>query len=634
MELQVVTVSGSALRHALVWALLVSAVACRPAAAPEVAATRREVLAAAPVAPAPPPSPEPLRAEAFALPQVAVGTPVLPEDATRTTAHYAVATAHPLATRAAEDALKAGGSAVDALVAASFMLTVVQPRSTGIGGGGFAVVWPGDGTPPRAWDFRETAPAATQVADYLDAQGHAIAKLSQRHGLAIATPGYVAGLAALHARYGRRPWAELVRPAAEVAARGFSLGRESAQAIVTTLPDLDRTAQALLAPGGKPMKQGEILRMPALARTLERIAREGPDAFYKGPVAEDIVRTARAAGGKITLADLAGYRVREMAPLEGDAFGGRVVTMPQPSAGGAQVLAMGELLDEFGKSTLLNQGQRIHAWAEAMRRSFLLRIGYSGDSDHPAATLDDAFPRAARRAAAAAFFPTYATSSASLSVIASPKKGTPHVSAPNTSHVSIIDSRGMAVSSTHTINLLFGSGIIAPESGVILNNEMDDFTFYLTDSNYFGLAGSAENLARPGARPVSSMSPLILLKDGKPKVVAGTPGGTRIPTTVAWVLYWSRSMGDLARAVAMPRIHHQAWPDRVEIERGFSDPLARTGSDEMAESLARAGHTVERRPPWCNVQAVALECPDGLPCDQPAWTAVSDPRGEGGAVAR
>ena len=612
-----------ALRHALVWALLSATAACRPAAAPVAPAPQTLVQAVAPAVPAPPPSPEPLRAESFALPQVAVGTPVLPEDATRTTAHYAVATAHPLATRAAEDALKAGGSAIDALVAASFMLTVVQPRSTGIGGGGFAVVWPGDGTPPRAWDFRETAPAATQVADYLDAQGHAIAKLSQRHGLAIATPGYVAGLAALHARYGRRPWAELVQPAAEVAARGFAAGRETAQAAEAMWDDLSPAARDVLGTNGKPMKQGEILRMPALARTLGRIAREGPDAFYKGPVAQDIVRTVQAAGGKMTLEDLAAYRVRDMAPLEGDAFGGRVLTMPQPSAGGAQVLVMAELYADFRRRSF-SHGPRLHEWVEAMRRSFLLRIAYSGDAERPATTLDEAFPPAARRAAAASFSLDFATPSDTLSG-RPPKQANPRGSAPNTSHVSIVDGRGMAVSATHTINLYFGSGIIAPESGVILNNEMDDFTFSLTDANAFGLAGSAANLARPGARPVSSMTPVIVLKDGRPVLVVGTPGGTRIPTTVAWVLHWWTVTGDLRQAVAGVRIHHQAWPDRVEVEEG---------SDEFATRLAYR-HTVERRPPWCNVQAVGLECPKGAPsCDHPAWTAVSDPRGEGGAAAR
>jgi gamma-glutamyltranspeptidase/glutathione hydrolase len=615
-----------ALRHALVWALLSATAACRPAAAPVAPAPQTLVQAVAPAVPAPPPSPEPLRAESFALPQVAVGTPVLPEDATRTTAHYAVATAHPLATRAAEDALKAGGSAIDALVAASFMLTVVQPRSTGIGGGGFAVVWPGDGTPPRAWDFRETAPAATQVADYLDAQGHAIAKLSQRHGLAIATPGYVAGLAALHARYGRRPWGELVQPAAEVAARGYSLGRESAAAIVATLPDLDRTAQALLAPGGKPMKQGEILRMPALARTLERIAREGPDAFYRGPVAEDIVRTVQAAGGKITLEDLAGYRVREMAPLQGDAFGGRVLTMPQPSAGGAQVLVMAEFYLDFATRTT-KHGPWFHEWAEAMRCAFLLRIAFSGDTDVPATNLDGFYPPTARQALKRAFSHVEATPSAAYPVLRAPTR-TLHQSAPNTSHVSIIDGRGMAVSSTHTINLYFGSGILTSESGVILNNEMDDFTFSLTDANAFGLVGSKGNLARPGARPASSMSPVVLLQEGRPTLVVGTPGGTRIPTTVAWVIHWWRVNGNLEHAVGAIRIHHQAWPDRVEVEEN-------SFGDQIGLRLGYARHVVERRPPWCNVQAVALECPKGVPsCDHPAWTAVSDPRGEGGAAAR
>ncbi len=545
------------------------------------------------------------------------------------TGHFAVATAHPLATRAATQLLERGGSAVDALVAASLMLTVVTPQSTGIGGGGFALVALPQGQ-VRAFDFRETAPAATDVKDYLDAAGKLVAERSQRHGLAVAVPGYLPGLWLLHQRWGKLPWADCVQPAILVAEQGFAIGSPLHDALAATWTKLGPEAQQTFGQAGQPLPVGARLRWPKLAQTL-RVLASDPQALQRGPIAEDMVEAAQMAGGKLTLADLAGYKVRELDPLTGEAFGHLTYTMPQPSAGGAQVLAMAEFLQAWqGQSPRklpysLDAPFAAHALAEAMRRSFALRLSFSGDPAVAATALDQVYPPAARQALLP-WNPRQATPTADL-----PKLPLTRLEQhANTSHVAIRDGEGLVVSSTHTVNLLFGSGLVAARSGVLLNNEMDDFSFNTTDSNAFGLAGSAANLARPGARPVSSMSPLIVMQGpatqpGAPWLVLGSPGGTRITTTVLQVLFRVAHSGwSLAAAVAAPRLHHQALPDQVFVEAG-------PDSDDLRTGLAEHGHKVAVAPRWCNVQALQAVPEAGGTL---RWQAVADPRGEGEAAAR
>jgi gamma-glutamyltranspeptidase/glutathione hydrolase len=529
----------------------------------------------------------------------------------------AVASSHPLATAAALDAMSAGGNAVDAFVAASMMLTVVRPQSTGIGGGGFALVRTPDGA-VRAYDYRETAPMDSRIEDYLDDAGEPVAERSRHHGLAVGVPGYVAGLWTLHQSYGLLPWSRLVEPAAVVAERGFPVGRHLAWAIDLVKEHLDEGARAVFLDDGRPRMEGDALVQPALARTLARIGAEGPDAFYRGAVAQDIVDTVRAAGGRLRREDLAGYRVRKVEPLRGSFFGHEVLTMPEPSAGGAQVLAMAEMMETWKLPEVLERGsspgERAHYNAEAMRRSFLLRLAHSADTSEPSSRLDEAFPAAARAQLARSFQGHRASATAVLE----PRLDTPASGHPNTSHLSIMDRSGMVVAATHTVNLLLGSAIVAPRSGVVLNNEMDDFSFKVNVANAFGLAGSSSNLIRPGARPVSSMSPTIVLDAaGRPALIVGTLGGTRIPTTVFQVMVGSLVEGvGLAEAVARPRVHHQALPDQVEIEEG-------EGGEALVEGLQARGHTIERKRPWCDVQAIGI--------DGGRVLAISDPRGEGAA---
>ncbi len=558
----------------------------------------------------------------FELPTVAKGT------------RGAVATAHPLATRAAAKALFDGGNAVDALVAASMMLAVVTPQSTGIGGGGFAIVAPGDDRPARAFDFRETGPRNGKRELYLDKNGGHIAKRSQRHGLAIGVPGYVKGLALLHEKYGARPWKDLVMPASETARRGFKVGDKLARAAAWTWKQLGPNAKKLLTrKGGGIIKIGDVLVQPALAKTLKTIAEKGVAGLYEGDVAADIVTTAQATGGKLDHEDMRVYKVRESEPLRGDFFGRQALTMPQPSAGGAQLLAMAELMAQTSrklmkkpakkgeKTTLpgLDQPVMMHRLVEAMRRSFLMRLAFSGDPDVKAKKLDDVYPRAVRRKLAAGFDAKKASESAR---IRPPGKLENHQ---NTSHVSIVDKDGMAVASTHTINLLFGSGILASNSGIFLNNELDDFSYTLKDSNAFGLAGSKANMYRPGRRPVSSMTPTIVLDNGKPRLVIGAPGGTRIPTAVFQVAYRHLVDGEpLKQAIDAPRLHHQAYPDAAWIED-------HTGVQAKEEALAAFQHKTTKRAPWCDVQAVAVTRDKAGNVTE--LLAASDKRYEGGAMA-
>lgn len=549
------------------------------------------------------------------------------------TGHYAVATAHPAATRAAALTLERGGSAADAVVAASLVLSVATPQSTGIGGGGLAVVVPRAGN-PVAVDFRETAPAATRLADYLDDQQRHVAARSQHHGLAVAVPGYVAGLWELHQRWGRRPWAELVDYAIVAAEQGTEVTPQLAKAIALQWPTLNPAAQAVFGPRGTPLAAGDRLVWRSQGATLRAIA-ENPQAFYGGAIAQELAAAAQGAGGRLTVADLQAYTVRVGPALSGTLFGHQALTVPAPSAGGAQLLAMDSWFSDWQGTVAgtrpytVDAGFATHALVEAMRRSFVLRLAYS--SDVPKTVLDDVFPCADRQALGASFVAGKATPTGSL-----PHVGPPPTAAPalerheNTSHVSVVDREGMAIAVTHTVNLLLGSGIMTAQGGVLLNNEMDDFSYTTLDHNAFGLAGSAANLARPLARPVSSMTPMVLMqgpahKPGKPWMVVGSPGGTRIPTTVLQVIFRVAVLGqDLDMAVAAPRVHHQALPDAAWVEEGGE-------ADAVAQALSDRGHAIQRKPAWCNVQAIVRQDESE---GRSRWIAVSDPRGEGAAVAK
>jgi gamma-glutamyltranspeptidase/glutathione hydrolase len=540
--------------------------------------------------------------------------------ATAVSPHGVVATAHPLASEAAAGVLRGGGNAVDAAVAAAFALSVVENESSGIGGGGFALVWVAREKRAYAIDFREVAPAAA-TPDMFAADAGAEARRSLDGGLAVAVPGAVKGYAELARRFGTRRLPTLVEPAARLAERGFTVGPEyaaHAAARLSCLAARPAAARELLvaAADGRPAPPpvGHRLVRADLARTLRLLGKD-PDAFYRGPLAERIARATREAGGVLTARDLAAYRVRERAPLEGRYRGRRVISMPLPSAGGAIVIGLLQALErEDPRAGGYRPERFLHAQVELSKRLFARRARL-GDPDHaPGAAGEVA--RMVDRAEAAR-----------LAAEVGERAASPEAAAParekHTTHLSVVDRWGNAVALTSTVNYLFGACVVVPGTGILLNDQMDDFDGAPGVANAYGLVGTGANAPAPGKTPLSSMAPTLVLDPGGALWLAvGSPGGSTIPTSVAQVV--SHLVDDgmtLAGAVAAPRIHHQWRPDALRVEpNGLEAATAR--------ALEARGHRITYTDaPWGDVQAVWRRT-DGL------WEAVSDPRGEGAPAAQ
>lgn len=515
--------------------------------------------------------------------------------------------------------LRSGGNAVDAAIATAFALAVTYPRAGSLGGGGFLLRRGPDGA-YGALDFRETAPAALRPEMFLDAEGRFDPRLAQRSGLSVGVPGLVAGLAEMHARWGTRPWRELVAPALALAERGFPISEATAENLraedtPAKIAD-DPAARLLFMKGSNLLSPGERLAQPALARTLRRIAADGVKGFYRGPVAEDVVARVRSAGGVMTLDDLAAYRVVERVPLEGKFRGHRVITFPPPSSGGVTLLQILAMLERWpAGSAGPGSSLAIHRFAEVERRAFVDRARYLGDPDAVKIPLGRLLDPAYLRERASEIHDDRASVSATVGG---------GVEGGQTLHLSIADARGSAVAMTVTLNSWYGSGLVAPESGVILNNEMDDFAI-AGAPNQYGLVGSAANAVAGGRRPLSSMSPTIVERAGAPEgsrpwLVLGSPGGPTIISSVAQVIVNLVDHGlPPSEAVARPRVHHQAIPDRLDVEAG-------TLVDDVAVALRARGHTLRERPPMGNVALIALDPGDG------AWLGVADPRVEATAM--
>ncbi len=518
-----------------------------------------------------------------------------------------VVTAHPLASRAGLEVLRAGGGACDAAVAAAFALAVVEPYSSGLGGGGLVLAYGATDGRVRALDCRETAPAAAR-RDMFVRDGAADPRLSQTGGLAVAVPGLVRGLAELHRAGGRLPWADLLQPAIVLARDGFAVDAELCARIEEEASRLDPAAQAILRPGGATPAVGARLVQGDLARTLAAIAAGGAEAFYTGPLAAAIVAGARGAGGALTLADLAACRPVWREPVRGTYRGLEVWSMPPPSSGGVLLVEMLNVLE--GRDLAAAGWGSATAWrslAGAMSLAFADRARWLGDPDFcpvPVARLTSPGYADSQRARLDAAFPAAAPAAAP-------------VESSHTTHLSVIDAEGNVVAATLTINLSFGSGVIAPGTGVILNDEMDDFSAQPGAPNYFGLVGGEANAIAPGKRPLSSMTPTIVLRDGRPWLVLGSPGGSRIITAVLQVLVNVVDFGlDLETAVRAPRIHQQWSPPETGCE-----PLAM--APEVAAGLRARGLSLAPRGAVGNVQAILVDPVTGI------RTGVSDPRGIG-----
>lgn len=518
-----------------------------------------------------------------------------------------VAADNHLASAAGAAMLAAGGDAVDAAVATALMLGVVHPFASGIGGGGFAVVYRADGT-TFALDFREVAPAAAHRDMYLDEKGEVIPEASTRGPRAAGVPGELAGLYALHRRYGTLPWADVVAPALKAAREGFPVGQllhrriaHQKQAIAAR-PAL---AKRFLTPAGEVPAIGSILARPDLARTLAAVAEKGPDGFYRGPVAERIAAAMKADGGLITAADLAGYTPKERPPIVADVMGFRVVSMPPPSSGGAVLVQVLRALEGVELKALgHNSSAYLHRLTEALKHAFADRARVMGDPDFVEVPVEQMISAEAAARIAAAFRPdTTLTRGAYGGDYGLPEDG-------GTTHFSVVDGDGDAVALTSTINTAFGSMYVAGDTGVILNNEMDDFVARPGVPNAFGLVGREANTIRPGKRPLSSMSPTIVLQDGAVRLVVGASGGPTIITGTLQVLLNVMVFGmDVRAAIEAPRIHHQ-WVPEVLMA---SDSLPR----DVHEGLARRGHTIKAVGRYNAVQAI--ERRDGM------WEGASDP---------
>ena len=521
-----------------------------------------------------------------------------------------VATDHPLASRAGLEVLRAGGNAVDAACAAAFALGVVNPAGSGVGGGGFMMVRqgcaPGAGCAgqPLVLDFREVAPAAASRDMYLNKGLPADA--SRLGGLAVGVPGEVRGCAEAVKRYGKLPLARVLAPSLKLARDGFPVGPHLAKSIkdkqkkMARFPALGR----IFMPGGKALKVGQPMTRPGLARTLAAVAKEGPGVFYEGWIAREIVKAVKARGGVITAADLKAYKVKDRQPLMVSYRGHDVWTMPPPSSGG---VAMIQVLNILGRYPLRRMGHNaslyLHHLTEALKHAFADRARHLGDPDFVKVPV-------ARLTAM-----KYADELAGRILGFTQESGrygspvTPDRSAgqdrPGTSHLSVIDGAGNAVAMTTTINTGFGSMVVAGKTGIILNNEMDDFAARPGEPNAFGLIQGEGNAVAPGKRPLSSMSPTLVMKGGKIVMAAGASGGPTIITGTLQALLNRIDFGlDAAACVSRARVHHQWMPDRLVVESDMPR--------DVVFNLAGRGHLVQPTShPFTAVQVV-VKGEDGL----------------------
>jgi gamma-glutamyltranspeptidase/glutathione hydrolase len=518
-------------------------------------------------------------------------------------AHAMVVSIHHDATDAGLAILKQGGNAVDAAVAVGFALAVVYPNAGNIGGGGFMLIRPGSPKlahgQPRFLDFREKAPALASADMYLDPTGKVIPRMSTTGYKASGVPGTVAGLTFAEQHYGRLGLAKVMAPAIRLAREGFVMPEEEARILhgknLEAFPESHRIFQR----DGKYYEAGETFKQPELASTLERIAADPAD-FYKGKLAAQIAAFEAKVGGNITAADLAAYECKERTPLIGHYHGFEVLTSPPPSSGGIVLLETLNILSGYDlKSVGADRSPaQIHLIAEAFRRAYMDRGDYLGDPDFNTMPLkqmaDPAYAAAWRKT----IDPTKPSPSATLVRPAGfmpepPKpKPAPHEST-ETTHFSVVDADGNAVSTTYTLNFYFGSGVTVEGLGFLLNDEMDDFTVKIGAANGYGLIQGPANAIAPGKRPLSSMTPTIVSEAGKPgkpgrlRLVLGTPGGSTITTTVANNIISVLDNGlDIQSAADAPRFHHQFLPDTLQFEKAF--PVA------PIEALKAAGYTTKR----------------------------------------
>jgi gamma-glutamyltranspeptidase/glutathione hydrolase len=487
--------------------------------------------------------------------------------------HAMVASVSEIASRVGADIMKRGGNAIDATVAVAFALQVVWPEAGNIGGGGFLVYRAANGK-TEIIDYRERAPLAASRDMYLDSKGNVVEGLSTVGGKATGVPGTVAGLVLAHKKWGKLKWADLVEPARKLAAGGFVVSafldhRLNTPQNVERLSKFPESRRVYLR-GGAGLKEGETFVQPDLAKTLARIQQD-PSDFYKGVTARMLIDEVKAVGGILTMKDLAGYTPSMRTPLTGTYRGYEIITMPPPSSGGVTLLQMLNMLETKDVAALEhNSVAELHLLLEVQRRAYADRARWLGDTDFVKVPINGLMDKHYAAAHIATFDPLHATPSASEGA------GNPlPYESPQTTHFSIVDEGGNAVSNTYTLNDSFGSGVTVHGAGFLLNDEMDDFTSKPGVPNLYGLVQSEANAIAPNKRPLSSMAPAMVLKDGKLFLVIGSPGGGMIINTVLQVIVNIVDYGmNVQQAINVPRLHHQWLPDEVFWESGgLPDPL-------------------------------------------------------------
>ena len=514
----------------------------------------------------------------------------------------AIASAHALATDAGIEVIRQGGNAFDAAVAVSSVLSVVEPISSGLGGGGLWLLHDAKSGKDVFVDARETAPAAATEAMYLNADGSFNSDRAQNGPWSAGIPGLPAMLVHVAEKYGRLPLKQSLQPAIRIARDGFPVYARMERGYAAKRAVMDRYpgTRALFSPGGKPIREGDLFRQRDLANTLQLLADKGFDGFYRGTVANKLVAGVNAQGGKWKASELAGYAVKERAPIRFKYNAWDITTAPPVSSGGIALAQMLQILEPYDLARM-SQAEQVHLVVESMRRAFRDRTFYLGDPDFvqvPQKLLTSPDYAAGLRAT---INPARATPSDLLSGQPTPLEDE------ETTHFSIIDAEGNRVGGTQTVNLLYGSGLVAPGTGVLLNDEMDDFALKPGTPNAFGVMGYDANAPQPGKRMLSSMTPTFMENADK-VIVIGTPGGSRIITMVLLGILGYDAGLDAQQVAALPRYHHQWWPDSIDAE-----PKAFTA--ETAKALQALGHKVELPPDeaeggrgsshvWGNLQTV------------------------------
>jgi gamma-glutamyltranspeptidase / glutathione hydrolase len=523
------------------------------------------------------------------------------------------------AARIGAEVLERGGNAVDAAVATGFAMAVTYPRAGNLGGGGYMLIHLAHHHRDVAIDYRETAPAAATRDMFLDPNGEADPRKSRDSALAIGVPGTVAGLALALTRYGSGKFglADLIAPAIKLARDGMPIEDDIAESLPGSARRLARwpaAARIFLKPDGHALGPGDTLVQSDLAVTLEAIAHNGPRAFYEGAIADKLAAAVRAEGGILSVEDLRNYRPLERTPVRGRYRGYDIVSMPPSSSGGVVLIEMLNILEGYRSGELgTDTAERAHLLAEAMQRAYADRAAFLGDPASVTAPLGRLMSKPYGQKLRAAIDPAHATPARDVR-----PEGAPAHEGDNTTHFSVVARFGNAVSNTYTLNFSYGVGLVAEGTGVLLNNELDDFAAKPGAPNAYGLTGGDANAPGPGKRPLSSMTPTIVLKDGTPFLVTGSPGGSRIITAVLQVIsnVIDRKL-PIADAVAAPRIHDQWEPDEVVVERGLRP--------DLVQGLEGFGHKVQQDLPRTSANSI-LVTPQGP-------IGAADPRSRGAAAA-